>query len=271
MAAYLYPALFALLVWWASTGLVLFLDGLPRTSFPRSLAGTTLVAAAAVVGVLATRDDASVRGAYVAFGCGLLVWGWHEMSFLTGYVTGPRKIGCPRGCRGWPHFVHATEAVLYHELAVLATAAALVALTWTAANPVAATTFLLLWLMRLSAKLNLFLGVRNPGIEFLPPHLRYLESFFRRRPINRLFPASLAATAGLLVWLTGSAAAAPAGGFEATGFSLLAALVALGVLEHCFLVWPWPVTRLWSWGFRSRGPAPAQGTEAAAVAKRFAP
>ena len=33
--------------------------------------------------------------------------------------------------------------------------------------------------MRQSAKLNLFLGVRNLGVEFLPQHLRYLQSFFR--------------------------------------------------------------------------------------------
>ncbi len=35
--------------------------------------------------------------------------------------------------------------------------------------------------MNLSARLNLFLGVRNLHAEFLPEHLRYLGSFFAGR------------------------------------------------------------------------------------------
>lgn len=45
--------------------------------------------------------------------------------------------------------------------------------------------------MRTSAKVNLFLGARNLSEEFLPPHLRYMESFFRRRAVNLLFPVSV--------------------------------------------------------------------------------
>ena len=271
MTAYAWPAIFALVVWWASTGLVLFLDGLPRRTFPRSMIGASVVAAAAIAGVVASRDNATAAGAYLAFSCGVLAWGWHEMSFLMGYVTGPRRTACRRGCGGWPHFVHAVQAILHHEIAILATAAVLVALTWGAPNPVAAWTFVLLWLMRVSAKLNLFLGVRNPGIEFLPPHLGYLASYFRQRACNALFPFSLAATVAVLAWLVGGASAVQASAFETTAFGLLAALVALGVLEHVFLVWPWPVAKLWSWSFRSRGSVDDVGTGPAAIAKRCAP
>ena len=45
--------------------------------------------------------------------------------------------------------------------------------------------------MRESAKLNLFLGVRNLSEEFLPAHLAYLQSYFRRRSMNMLFPFSV--------------------------------------------------------------------------------
>ena len=34
--------------------------------------------------------------------------------------------------------------------------------------------------MRQSAKLNVFLGVRNLSEEFLPQHLHYLQSYFTR-------------------------------------------------------------------------------------------
>jgi putative photosynthetic complex assembly protein 2 len=41
-------------------------------------------------------------------------------------------------------------------------------------NQVGTGTFAVLWVMRISAKLNLFLGVRNLSEELLPPHLAYL-------------------------------------------------------------------------------------------------
>ncbi len=68
--------------------------------------------------------DTSVTGAYTAFTCGVLIWGWLEISFYMGYVTGPRTHHCDHGCSGWRHFGHAIQASLYHEIAVLLLAAA---------------------------------------------------------------------------------------------------------------------------------------------------
>ena len=45
--------------------------------------------------------------------------------------------------------------------------------------------------------------------------------------------------------------AAVADPFLATGFTLLATLAALGLIEHWFLVVPLPVAGLWSWGLRA--------------------
>ena len=53
------------------------------------------------------------------------------------------------------------------------------ALTRDGANQVGLWTFVILWAMRQSAKLNVFLGVRNLSEEFLPEHLRYLETSLR--------------------------------------------------------------------------------------------
>jgi hypothetical protein len=55
--------------------------------------------------------------------------------------------------------------------------------------------------------------------------------------------------AGLLVQ---GALAAGAGTFEATALTLLAALLALAILEHWFLVLPLPDAALWSWALRAR-------------------
>ena len=84
------PALHGLVIWWVSTCLILFLDSLPRQTFRWSMAIATVVLAGAVYGLVLSSTDTSVAGAYTAFTCGVLIWGWLEISFYMGYVTGPR-------------------------------------------------------------------------------------------------------------------------------------------------------------------------------------
>ena len=72
--------------------------------------------------------------------------------------------------------------------------------------------------------------------------------------MNPLFPVSVTVSTAVLAWLVARAAAADAGSFEAAGYSFLAALMALAILEHWFLVLPLPTAALWSWGLRSRTP-----------------
>jgi len=251
------PILYALFVWWFSTGAILYLDGLPSRSFRWSMGAATAVAGLALYGLAASSADASVMGAYTAFSCGLLVWAWHEMAFLMGFVTGPRPRALPPGRTGWRRFGHAVGALIYHELAIAVTAALVVALTWGGANQIGALTFLVLWAMRLSAKLNLFLGVPNVGEEFLPAHLGFLRSYLRTRPMNALFPLSVTAATAVAALVIHGAATAEPGSFEVAGLTFLGTLLALGVLEHWFMVVPLPVASLWSWGFRSRVAHPA--------------
>jgi putative photosynthetic complex assembly protein 2 len=249
------PVLFAVLIWWFSTGLVLLLDNLPSATFRWSRVVSSAVALAALAGLVHTASQTSVAAAYCAFTCALLVWGWHELSFLTGWVTGPRKTASPPGLRGWPRFSQALCALLWHELAIAAAGVLIVAITWNQANPVGGWTFLVLWVMRTSAKLNLFLGVRNWSEEFLPPQLAYLESFFRRRPMNALFPFAVTAATGV-AWFMVSAAlnqATPAA--HSIGLLLVSSLLALAILEHWLLVLPFNATALWRWAMRTPAPA----------------
>jgi putative photosynthetic complex assembly protein 2 len=244
------PAAYAALLWWFTTGLILFLDGLPPTTFRWSMAAATTALLAAGYVLRASAADASVSGAYTAFSCAILVWGWLEMSFLMGFITGPRKHACVERCHGWRHFIHATQAIAYNEIATLLGAAGVVAATWAAPNRVALWTFLILWSMRVSAKLNLFLGVPNLGEKFLPPHLQYLRSFFTKRPMNLLFPLSVSGSTLVLVLLT-QACHAAGDAFHSVGYALASALLALAVLEHWFMVLPLPNEKLWKWALRS--------------------
>ena len=48
MAAHAVPALYAVVIWWFSTGLIILLDHRPRATHPWSMAGGTLVLAGCV-------------------------------------------------------------------------------------------------------------------------------------------------------------------------------------------------------------------------------
>jgi putative photosynthetic complex assembly protein 2 len=252
------PVLFTLLLWWASTGLILHLDGLRRETFGRSMAVATALLLAALVGQRVASADGSAAGAYIAFTCGLIAWGWIELGFLTGWITGPRREACPPGARGWPRLRATLAAILWHELAILGLAATMALLAWDRPNQIGTWTFLLLWAMRTSAKLNLYLGVRNLGEVFLPPHLRYISSYLARRPMNPLFPLSVTAGTLLGALLFHGALAPSAGPGEAAGYAMLGTLTALAVLEHWFLVLPVPVEALWRWGLRSHAATAAE-------------
>src|SRR5271165_5089388 len=202
ISVYALPVLFTLFVWWFSTGIILIVGGMPKRTFRWSMLIATLVLFGSLYGLAATRNDTSIAGAYTAFTCAVLVWAWQETGFLLGFVTGPRQVPCPIGARGWRRAGLALQTILYNELAVVALACAVLALTWGGTNLVGTGTFMILWAMRQSAKLNLFLGVRNLSEEFLPPHLRYLETYFSRKPLNVLLPVSLLASTTLtwIVW-----------------------------------------------------------------------
>lgn len=240
--------LFVIGAWWASTGFVLYLIGRSRGRPTPLMLGATGIAALSVLGLWLVSADATVSGAFLAFAFALALWAWAEVSFLTGAVTGSRRTACPSGISEWRRFVFATQTLIYHELAILALLALVYCVTADAPNDVGLWTFAILWAARLSAKLNIFLGVANLTEEFLPDHLAYLKSYFRTRPMNALFPLSITVSTALTAALTLAALDAGASPFEHAAALLLATLMALVVVEHWFLVLPLPVTALWSWG-----------------------
>jgi putative photosynthetic complex assembly protein 2 len=159
------------------------------------------------------------------------------------------------GAGGWLRFRLAASTLIYHEIALALTAAALLALSLGHANTIGALTFLSLLAFRLSAKLNLFLGVPNFTEEFFPDHLRYLTSYIRKAPVTPLMPVCVALGAGV-VWAEARAAFNPyATPFVVTGFSLLFALGALALVEHGFMILPLPDAALWRWAMRDQGGA----------------
>jgi putative photosynthetic complex assembly protein 2 len=245
------PVLLTLFIWWFSTGIILYLDGLPKRTYRWSFLGTSIVTVMALAGLIATRDISSVTAAYIAFTCAILMWGWQEMAFLMGYITGTRDAPCPANATEPQRFMFATQAIIYHELALIATGLVIVAFTWGNANQVGALTYFILWAMRLSAKLNLFLGVRNLYEKFLPDHLKHLESYFKKSAMNLLFPVSVTA-ASIVAAILWNNAISNTNAFDITRDTLLATLLTLAVIEHWFLVLPVPAEAMWNWALGGR-------------------
>jgi putative photosynthetic complex assembly protein 2 len=263
--------LFVIGTWWCTTGVILFLDRLAPHTFRWSLAVATAVLVGALFALDWSSTMASAGGAYAGFAAAVLVWAWLEMTFLMGALTGPRRRACPSGCHGWRHFVHAVQAILYHELATLAALLLVGALCWQSANPYGFWTFLLLWGMRLSAKLNLFFGVPNVAEAMLPAHLKYLASFFRQRPMNPLFPLSVTVATVLCVLLIGEAWRLRSSAFHGTGMTILATLSVLALIEHWLLAIPLPADTLWRWTRRTATAASAEQRDASSGMARAKP
>ncbi len=248
MLDYGLPVLFTMFLWWFSTGAILYLVGMPAHTNRWSLAGATAVLIAAIFGLAVTASDASVMGAYLAFTCALAIWGWVEMTYFMGLITGNWKTPCPPEATAWRRFRLGIRASIYHELAIIGFGIGIAAMTWDAPNQVGLWTFLVLWLMRWSAKLNLFLGVPNLNEEFFPEHLRFLKSFIAKRRMNPLFPVSITVSTILLFLMLERAPAGSA--FEFTGLVLVSTLLGLAILEHWFLVLRLPDAALWQWALR---------------------
>ena len=209
--------------------------------------------------MLRSANDNSWVGAFLGFGAAVVLWGWLELSFLLGYVTGPRRVAAVAGCTPWQRFRQATQAMIHHELAILAVGGLIFGLTRHAELPTAWWAFCVLWGMRLSAKLNLFLGVPNVNEELLPPHLAYLGSYFRKRSMNLLFPLSVTASTVAATFLAWRLTTVDAGSPMACALTLVLALLVLAILEHWFMVLPLPVNELWRWALRSKNRRVAVG------------
>lgn len=239
--------IYTVFLWWFSTGAILWLERRPSATKSGNFAAVSLAGLLGGATLLATLKTATPLGAIIAFTSTIVLWGWHEQSFLSGRIAGPRTSDCPEDARGTRRFFLAAATLIHHEMALAGTLVLLGAVSWGQANTVGFWTFLTLFVSRLLAKLNLFAGVPNFSEEFFPERLRYMTTYLRRRNASLLFPASVALlSAACLVegWSASAPEATPFGVMELT---LLLAITALALLEHIFMVVPLPDASLWRW------------------------
>lgn len=147
--------------------------------------------------------------------------------------------------RAW----YAFQTINYHELALLCLGVVLFFINLDSVNQTGFWTFVILWGMRQSTKINIFLGVLNFNESFLPQHLKYLVTYFKRSAMNYLMPFSVLVSVLILIpiWSKAAAVSSP---FDMASSALLGTLLALGLLEHVFLILPFPSELLWKWGYK---------------------
>ncbi|WP_371055563.1 putative photosynthetic complex assembly protein PuhE [Rhodosalinus sp. K401] len=262
-------ALFALFTWWFSTGAILAVVRLADRRGPRANSAATLLSlpllAAGIWGYHATLGGTGPAAVYGAFLAALAIWGWIELAFLTGQITGPMSRPCPPGVPEGERFIRAWGTIAYHEMLLAGMLIALALWGWGAENLFGLWTFAVLFCARISAKLNLFYGVPKINVEFIPEALAHLPSHFRTGRINRLFPLSVSLlTAASACWAERLIAADTPS--QVVGFALLFAITVLALLEHWLMVIPWQDAKLWRWMLPERpkttktyGPEDAHG------------
>ena len=221
-----------LLFWWGATGLLIALQ---RSTGTR-LAALVLALASAPAGfalIVRGRARTDDRGEIASFFGGALLWTCVSAAFYGGWVVGrPSAVDA-----GAPTMLRALDAVAAtSHSAVLA--AGLLAIAWWATrrrpNRVGVQAFAIFWAAHELAKLNVFLGVVNPGAQFLPDYLTHLQRYFGPARNSLLLPISVLALGVGAATLLRASRRRPVGD-RRTGLALLAGIAALAALEHALL------------------------------------
>lgn len=250
--AYVVPVLFVVLMWWFSTGAVLWLAGKSDGKRRAPLIIMTGVGILGLAGVYFSAHSAYGLGGpamtYVAVLSALAVWAFIEFTFLTGALTGSRLDPCPSDISEAERFRLAFHTISYHEYALVAGLICIALVSLPGGGGITAfAIFAMLWIMRISAKLTLFSGAPKFALDMMPNKLAYLQTYFRHDRIGPIFWLSMFGfTLGFLAAVYSFAMGSIAPEHTPTAI-MLTTLLGLGVIEHWFMVLPIADSALWQW------------------------
>lgn len=247
MYAYVMPIVFVILLWWFSTGAVLWLARCTKEQIPLRLLGLTILTAMGFAGAAISSATPSSFSPYVGFASALAIWAWVEFTFLTGMITGPRTKKCPKNISEQKRFKLAFLTVSWHEFALVFALLAVAFVTLTGNEHTAFWSFATLWAMRISAKLTIFSGVPSFSQEMMPSRIAHLHSYFRSDRIGPVFWISMATTFALLVAALFVLVQGSVPSDKSTMVVMITTLIALAAFEHVMMILPFKETALWQW------------------------
>lgn len=222
--------------WWAATGLTLAMQ---RSSLT-SVASVTITSLFAVVGValiVQTRNDATVRNARLAFLGSALVWWWCSALFYAGlgiHINENVLVNGEIPPRSFGLALRAIDATLRPDLIGVVALALIGMLLRRKINRIAFLTFAVFFGTLQTAKLNVFMGVKNASVDWLPEHLAGLSQYFGPSQNSLLLPVTIVAITVCFVGATKKSRTATEP-FVKHGYAMVAFLLALAVLEHVML------------------------------------
>lgn len=219
--------------WWLATGVLIAVQRNEATRVTSAII-TTLLMLFGVWLMKRTAPDASRHGVTLSFLGGALVWLGVSSAFYGGWIVGVSSgdpLAPPRSLAlAW----QAISATIYSDVLGLAMLALAFVVSRGGPNHTGLWTIALFWLAHQFAKLNVFLGVENAGLEYLPQRLTYLAGFFGP-PENTLFlPVTIAALLLMGVMLLHRARRA-AHAWEQRRDCMLGIVVLLAAFEHALL------------------------------------
>jgi putative photosynthetic complex assembly protein 2 len=219
--------------WWLVTGVIVALQRNEWTKLGAWIISTG-VAIYAVYVMHDARMERTASSARRTFLAATAVWMWINVALYGGWIVGP---GHAASVTGAPTLLRATEAIvslLWHELLCVL----LLFVTWLhvrrSPNRLAFSALATYWTVLQVAKLNIFVGVANPGARFLPPHLQFLLSYYGPPENSGWLPVSFFTAVGvaLIFWWNGWQTK---DAFLRQSRALLAMLIALAALEYLLL------------------------------------
>ena len=102
-------ALFSVFSWWLGTGAILWLVRLSPASFRWSMFGLSFLLGLSLWTASISMRSHTVLNAYIGFVSVIAMWSWHEMAFLTGWLTGPRRVVLDKGLKLRHRFVQSVQ------------------------------------------------------------------------------------------------------------------------------------------------------------------
>ena len=219
--------------WWLVTGVIVALQRNEWTKLA-AWAISTAVAIYATYVIHAQRAERTAASARRTFLASTAVWMWINVALYGGWIVGPGRSATVAGEATLLRATEAVSALLWHELLCVL----LLFVTWLhvrrSPNRLAFSALATYWVVLQVAKLNIFLGVANPGARFLPPHLQFLLSYYGPPVNSGWLPVSFFAAVGvaLIFWWNGWQAK---DAFLRQSRALLAVLIALAALEYLLL------------------------------------
>ena len=249
----MFSIFFVLFLWWFLTGAILYtakrLDlGDSKTRFTVVIVTLPLFFCAWYF-YFHCLDGMSYSDIFCSFIASLFIWGWVEFTFLTGVVAGIPLLEKREIARDpeRERFINGFRSIALNECFLISCLFLMAVLSVDKENNFGLTTFLILYVARVSAKLNLFFGVPYINLHFLTAPLKHIATFCRVAPVGFFFFTSTIMLSLMFLFLVVFAFAAESMSELQFGYLLLSTLSGLAVLEHLFMALPVRDAKLWNW------------------------